>query len=236
LPPPEYIFQIHPEYEEYGLDYANHVYNDLPDKILDVNIGRNLLFLFFEQVVADPARVPNPHEIIHYPYLFAGFLALVFTCLNLLPIGQLDGGHVVYGLFGFRIHRVIATVSFFILLLYAGIGVIDVSQDPNDLTLWIGGSFVFLYMSLFGLGLPVRDTLMYALLVLAFMLVVSWAFPNVHGYSGWLVYIFILGRFIGIQHPPSEIEEPLDTKRVVLGWITLLIFLLSFSPAPIEIQ
>jgi membrane-associated protease RseP (regulator of RpoE activity) len=236
LPEPEYIFQIHPEYEQYGLDYANHVYDDLSDKILDVNIGRNMLFLFFEKAVADPSRLPNPHELIHYPYLFAGFLALVFTCLNLLPIGQLDGGHVVYGLFGYRIHKIIATVTFFLLLLYAGIGVIDLSMKPNDLTLWIGGSLVFLYLSLLGLGLQAKDTLMFSLLILVFMLAVSWIFPGARGYSGWLVYIFILGRFIGIQHPPSELEEPLDEKRILLGWIALFIFVICFSPAPIEIQ
>ena len=27
LPPAEYIYQIHPEYEQYGLDYPNHVYD-----------------------------------------------------------------------------------------------------------------------------------------------------------------------------------------------------------------
>jgi membrane-associated protease RseP (regulator of RpoE activity) len=235
LPEPEYIFKIHPNYEQYGLSYAEHVYNDLPP-MTDVFLGKSILFTLFEKFVGDPARVPNPHELMHYPYLFAGFLSLVFMCLNLLPIGQLDGGHVVYGLFGFRIHRIIATIAFFILLLYAGIGVIDLSMDPNDLTLWIGGSFVFLYLSLFGLGLPVKDTLMYAVLILAFMIVVSWMFPTAHGYDPWLVFIFILGRFIGIQHPPSEIEEPLDSKRIVLGWIALVIFVISFSPAPIVIQ
>ena len=94
LPEPEYIFQIHPEYEQYGLRYADYVYENQQESIIDITIGKNLLFLFFENFVADPARVPNPHEIMHYPFIFAGFLSLVFTFLNLLPIGQLDGGHV----------------------------------------------------------------------------------------------------------------------------------------------
>ena len=235
LPEPEYIFQIHPEYKPYGLNYADHVYDKLPAGA-DISIGKNLVFLFFETFVAEPGRVPNAHEIIHYPYIFAGMLSLMFTCINLFPIGQLDGGHVVYGLFGYRIHRIIATVAFFLLLLYAGIGVIDLSMTSNVLMLWIGGSLVFLYLSLFGLGLPKKDTLMYALLILVFMLIVGWMFPTAQGYYGWLVFIFILGRFIGIQHPPSEIEEPLDDKRIVLGWIALFIFVICFSPAPIEIQ
>jgi hypothetical protein len=45
-----------------------------------------------------------------------------------------------------------------------------------------------------------------------------------------------VGRFIGVQHPPSEIEEQLDTKRVIMGWIALLIFILCFSPAPINFK
>ena len=235
LPEPEYIFKVHPGYEQYGLRYAEHVYNDLPP-MADVIIGKNVLFLLFEKFVADPTRVPNPHELIHYPYLFAGFLSLVFMCLNLLPIGQLDGGHVVYGLFGFRIHKIIATIAFFILLLYSGIGVIDLSMDPNQLVWRIGGSLLYLYLSLLGLRLPVKDTVMYAVLILAFMITVSWMFPTAQGYDPWLLFIFILGRFIGIQHPPSEIEEPLDSKRIILGWTALLIFVISFSPAPIVIQ
>ncbi|MGC3946865.1 MAG: site-2 protease family protein [Chryseolinea sp.] len=235
LPEPSYIFQIHPEYEEYGLNYKDHVYDTNSDKVIDVIVGQNLLFLFFEKFVADHERMPNPHELMHYPLLFAGFLSLVFTSLNLLPIGQLDGGHVVYGLFGSKIHRVIATVAFIILLYYAGIGLIDLHDTPENLVYWIGGGVLFLYMALQGLGLRRKDTIMYAVLILASLLLLGAIFPNTHGFSGWVVFVFLLGRFIGIQHPPSEIEEPLDTKRIILGWIALIIFVVSFSPSPIQI-
>ncbi|MCK6618595.1 MAG: site-2 protease family protein [Cyclobacteriaceae bacterium] len=235
LPPADYIFQIHPEYEQYGLNYAAHVYEP-NEQILDVVIGKNLLFMFFEKFVADPERMPNPHEIMHYPYLFAGFLALIFTSLNLLPIGQLDGGHVLYGLVGYRWHRMIAASFFIAFMFYAGLGMVHPGQPVNDLMIYIPAYVLFLYLCFTGLALPWRDTLMYAVVVFALQFLLSWSFPHTQGYSGWLVFGFVLGRFIGVQHPPSEIEEPLDTNRQVLGWLALIIFIISFSPNPIELK
>ena len=232
LPSPEYIFEIHPEYEEYGLNYAETVYENENENIIDVTIGQNLLFLFFEKFVADPDRMPNPHEIMHYPILFAGYLSLVFTCLNLMPIGQLDGGHVVYGLFGFKVHRIIASVFFVLFVFYAGLGAIDPTSGRASLIIWIPAYIGFLYFVMKGLGFPMRDTLMYALLMFAAQLILSWIVPGIKGYPSWLFFVFILGRFIGIQHPPSEIEEPLDAKRIVLGWLCLIIFIITFTPAP----
>jgi len=179
--------------------------------------------------------MPNPHEIMHYPLILAGFLSLVFTFLNLLPIGQLDGGHVSYGLFGFKIHRIIASVIFVAFLFYAGIGVVTPRDSPDDLLFWVPGAIGFLYLALSGLGFSKRDTLMYALIMFAALFVLSWLFPNLQGYSGWLVFGFLIGRFIGIQHPPSEIQEPLDTKRIILGWLSLIIFVICFTPAPLMI-
>jgi membrane-associated protease RseP (regulator of RpoE activity) len=215
------------------LDYADHVYKNQKENTMDLTIGKNLIFLFFETYVADPARVPNPHEIMHYPVIFAGFLALVFTFLNLFPVGQLDGGRVIYGLFGFRIHRMVASVFFVGLLLYSSAGLVT-PNTPN--LIWvIPVSIAFLYVALTGLGMSQRDTIMYSLVIFAVLFALGWQFPQIKGYSGWLVFILIIGRFVGVQHPPTEIEEPLDSKRIVLGWITLIIFILCFAPAPLTI-
>ena len=52
LPPPEYIFQFHPEYEQYGLDYAQYVYQPelMKEGTADVMVGKNLLFLFLKSL------------------------------------------------------------------------------------------------------------------------------------------------------------------------------------------
>jgi membrane-associated protease RseP (regulator of RpoE activity) len=239
LPPPDHIFQFHPDYKQYGLNYADHVYSPeyLKGKTsVDIVMGNTLLFEFYKQFVAVPERVPNAHEIIHYPILFAGFLALFFTSLNLLPIGQLDGGHIVYGLFGKKNHRIIASIFFVLLMFYSGLGYVRPSDPPEKLMFYIPGFVLFLFFSFTGLGLSRKDTLMYALLVFALQFLLSWAFPTIEGYSGWLLFGVILGRFIGIRHPASEIEQPLDSKRIVLGWLSLVIFIVCFSPAPIVLK
>jgi hypothetical protein len=42
----------------------------------------------------------------------------------------------------------------------------------------------------------------------------------------------VLGRFLGIYHPETELQEPLDAKRKLLGWLSLVVFVLCFSPKP----
>ncbi len=47
-----------------------------------------------------------------HPIGWAAWFGMLATSINLLPIGQLDGGHIVYGLFGARSHRIISSVAF----------------------------------------------------------------------------------------------------------------------------
>ena len=46
------------------------------------------------------------------PYYMAAWIGLLVTSLNLMPVGQLDGGHGTFALFGPRAHRLIARVAF----------------------------------------------------------------------------------------------------------------------------
>jgi membrane-associated protease RseP (regulator of RpoE activity) len=242
LPPVDYVFQFHPEYEKFGADYAEHVYNPEYMKaqkaFIDVKIGKNLLFLIAESFVDDPSRIPNSRELMHYPLLLAVYISLFITSLNLLPIGQLDGGHVVYGMFGFKKHKIIASIFFVAIMFYAGLGnpYIQLSLPQGELLFNTILYTLFLFFAFTGLGLKRRDTIMYVLVMVALQFLLMVLMPGIEGYSGWLLLGFLLGRFIGVQHPPSEIEQPLDSKRILLGWITLIVFILCFSPAPIQLE
>ncbi len=237
LPPNDYIYQFHPEYEKYGAAYADFVYrpeNSMPNTF-DVVIGKNLLFIFLEKLAPDASRVPNVHEIMHYPLIFAGFLSLVFTFINLLPIGQLDGGHVLYGLLGSKKHNLIATIFFVAFLFYAGLGYITPRAPMRTLIYEIPLFILFNYVCLTGLKLSKINTLTIATIIFATQYTLSSFFPWMQGYSGWLLFILIIGRFVGIAHPTSQIEEPLSDGRKIVGWIAVLIFVLCFTPYPIEI-
>ncbi len=62
------------------------------------------------------ADVPEGHTIIVDPVLFAAWWGIFVTAINLLPVGQLDGGHTSYALFGRYAHP-IALITFLLLIL-----------------------------------------------------------------------------------------------------------------------
>jgi membrane-associated protease RseP (regulator of RpoE activity) len=109
-----------------------------------------------------------------HPLGMAAWFGLLVTALNLLPFGQLDGGHVTYALFG-RVHRRLA---------------------------W---------------------PLLAVLALLGFL------------WPGWWLWA-VIALAMGVRHPwlPDE-RGALDTRRRILGWACIVVFLLAFTPAPVTI-
>jgi membrane-associated protease RseP (regulator of RpoE activity) len=101
LPPFEYIYNIHPEY----------IHNGIPTT--GFSFGNTLLYWTLGKVLTSSPNVflPPMNEMYHYPFLCVGWFGLLVTALNLLPVGQLDGGHITYALLGSK-HRIVARIFF----------------------------------------------------------------------------------------------------------------------------
>ncbi len=78
-----------------------------------LKLGSPLIFEILTRIIH--GRIPSGYDIILHPVAFAGWLGMFVTSLNLLPVGQLDGGHVSFALFG-EFHRVVSRIVFLILL------------------------------------------------------------------------------------------------------------------------
>lgn len=233
LPDADHIFDIHPEYMEYGTNYEDYVYDQ---NEVNFMVGDNLLFLFFKNYAADPDKVPNNYEMYHYPWLFAGYLALFFTALNLIPIGQLDGGHVTYGLFGFENSRIISRVLFLILITVSGVGLLPEGPFNIDFVTNAAIYLLFLYLAFHHFEKDLKKRILLIIWIMTIQIVALNFLPKVADYGIYMPFAFLIGRFLGIEHPKAIIDEPLDQNRKIIGWIALVVFVISFTPRPLYFE
>jgi membrane-associated protease RseP (regulator of RpoE activity) len=61
--------------------------------------------------------IPSGYELQIHPIAFAGWVGIIVTLLNLMPVAFLDGGHIVRSLFNERIHRIISVIGVIVTLL-----------------------------------------------------------------------------------------------------------------------
>jgi len=95
--------------------------------------GNSLLYLLLKRIVV--GGIPPGHDVMLHPIAFAAWIGMFVTALNLLPIGQLDGGHIVYALFG-GWHSVIASGAMLALI------------PLGFFTKWYGWLFLFVMILL----------------------------------------------------------------------------------------
>jgi len=140
-----------------------------------LEFGEPLLFKAFAWLHF--GSIPAGQEVYLHPMGFAAWWGMLATALNLMPFGQLDGGHIVYSLLGRRSSYVsIATVGVAMLLTLRSMS-------------WISVTIM--------------------MLVMAF--------------------------FLGVRHPRIRDEEtPLDPRRRLVAFLALVIFVLCFTPVPIQ--
>ena len=144
-----------------------------------LELGNSILFLGLARFVlgVDPRTV----NVNLNPIAFAGWLGLFVTAMNLLPMGQLDGGHVVYTLFPRR-HRTISTLFFITCVLMVLVPL------ALGLTFW----------------------------------------------GGWLLWA-VLALAFGLGHPSTvDRDTPLDRRRALAAWATVVLFIVTFSPVPLS--
>jgi len=119
-----------------GLNYSSVIPVADTGKIL--NLGDSLLFSLLSRLILG---VPPPfHEILLHPVAFAGWFGLFVTSLNLIPIGQLDGGHIAYAFLGEK-HKFISVILVGTLVL-------------SGFLFWVGWAFWGTVMIVLGLKHP----------------------------------------------------------------------------------
>ncbi len=63
-----------------------------------IYLGESFLFSQLSNLII--GNLEDGYDVVLHPVAFAGWAGLFVTALNLLPIGQLDGGHILYAIFG----------------------------------------------------------------------------------------------------------------------------------------
>jgi membrane-associated protease RseP (regulator of RpoE activity) len=84
-----------------GLHFSQFVPADASPGL---RLGEPLIFKFLSYVVLGPT--PSGAEVAIHPMAYAGWVGIFITALNLVPIGQLDGGHVLYALLRDKAHGI----------------------------------------------------------------------------------------------------------------------------------
>jgi membrane-associated protease RseP (regulator of RpoE activity) len=236
VPAINYLLAIHPDY--FSPNFGKNS--------IDLAFGNTLLFSLFKMLFIHTGQFfPPMSEIYHYPYLCVGWFGLFVTAMNMIPIGQLDGGHIAYTMFGESKHYKIAAFFMIILITIGVLGVIETtpgliaSYGLWGWLLWIIPLFfivkIFQEIRHFKFALILFIVVIAALAALG---IYEWrlGFSTNFGWIGWLIWAMLLFFVIKLKHPVVPDDRELDSTRMFLGYLSFFILIISFSPTPFMIS
>jgi membrane-associated protease RseP (regulator of RpoE activity) len=98
--------------------------------------GNSILYALMKMLVKGQFYPTATHDVFLSSMAWAGWVGLLVTGLNLLPVGQLDGGHVSYVLFG-------SNARYFFWPVIIGLVVLTILTGTVTWLIWIGLLFYF---------------------------------------------------------------------------------------------
>jgi membrane-associated protease RseP (regulator of RpoE activity) len=205
--------------------------------------GETILYSFLSSLFDD---VPPIWEMHHYPWLLAGWFGLFFTALNLMPVGQLDGGHILYSLIGYKNHKIAARIFYSFITVLAGIELVPFFHDLlgkydtsfGALSWLIWGIMLFCVMHIaFNKESKWVSTMFTTSLICSALYLYVIQGPQEGSPSLiWGVWTLFITFVVKVEHPPVTFYTPLSKGRKVIGWLSMLIFILCISLNPIFTQ
>ena len=169
--------------------------------------GNSILYALLK-LISKGEWLPAGHrDVALHPTAWAGWAGLLVTMINLLPVGQLDGGHIATAYFGNRYNRFARALHRGLLLMAVGVfaWVMHlVRAEAGARWDWRLGALI------------ARDAAMFWLV--------------------WFLFLSVIGRLSGgrIDHPPVD-DRPLPASRRALFWLVVLVFTAIFMPVPLRV-
>jgi membrane-associated protease RseP (regulator of RpoE activity) len=175
---------------------------------LGLQEGNSLLYASLKYAVKGAWLPSGGRDVMLHPTAWAGWAGLLVTMLNLLPIGQLDGGHIATAYFGNRYRRMARIVH---------------QTLPWLSLVAFGWVYRLAQREAGGQELPGGLTP----LEIAINAALAWFV--------WYILLALLGRLSrGMDHPPVDDRTPLPRSRVALFWVVAVSFIAIFMPVPLR--
>jgi membrane-associated protease RseP (regulator of RpoE activity) len=126
-----------------------------PDAIV-IEFGYPPLLHGLSMLTGQPLTYSDPGTAVN-PVVFGGWIGLFVTFLNLIPVGQLDGGHIVRAMAGENAERVAAFVPLSLFALAGYLFFVQGLDIRDSVAIWTFWGFITIGLAYAGHATPIYD-------------------------------------------------------------------------------